>query len=86
MALQKQFTTVHGFDAPEAYARITNFNGTKESIMVNVEVHKDADARLAAMQPIEVFNISLPLAEGATMQEMYDALKLDSNFEGAIDC
>jgi len=86
MALTKSFTTAHGFVAPSAYARITNFNGNRETIAVNVEVHKDSQARTDQKQPIESFNISLALAEGATMQQMYNALKLDSNFTDATDC
>ena len=86
MALQKHFTTPQGFTASAAYARITTFNGNKETIAVNVEVHKDLQARIDGKQPIEYFNISLALAEGATMQQMYTALKLDSNFLDAVDC
>ena len=86
MALQKHFTTPQGFTASAAYARITSFSGNKETIAVNVEVHKDAQARTDNLQPISYFNISLALAEGATMAQMYAALKLDSNFTDAVDC
>ena len=86
MALQKHFTTIHGFDAPAAYTRITSFNGNKDIIQVYVEVHKDAQARTDAKQPIAQFSISLPLALGATMEQMYEALKQDSNFIDATDC
>jgi len=86
MALTKSFTTPQGFTAANAYARITSFNGNKDTIQVNVEVHKDADARTNQLQPIEYFNISLPLALGATMEQMYEALKQDSNFIDATDC
>lgn len=86
MALQLSKTTSHGFTAENAYARIVNFSGNKDSIQVNVEVHKDEQARLDMKQPIEFYSISLALSNGATMQQMYDALKLDSNFIGAIDC
>lgn len=86
MAITKSFTTPMGFTADTAYARISSFNGNKDNIMVNVEVHKDAQARLDNLVPITGYSISLPLADGATMQQMYDALKLDSNFIGATDC
>jgi hypothetical protein len=86
MALQKSFTTAHGFTTESAYARITSFSGNKDTIQVLVEVHKDAQARTDEKQPIETFSISLPLAHGATMEQMYTALKLDSNFTNAIDC
>jgi hypothetical protein len=86
MALTKAFTTPQGFSANNAYARIKHFNGTKNSIMVDVEVHKDEAARTAEMQPIANFTLSLDLQNGATMLQMYEAVKLDSNFEGAQDC
>lgn len=86
MALTKSFTTPQGFTAPSAYARIISFNGNKDTIQVNVEVHRDAQARTDQLQPIEQFSISLPLALGATMEQMYTALKLDSNFTDATDC
>lgn len=86
MALQLQLTTPQGFTASAAYARITRFDGTKDTIRVGVEVHKDAQARTDAKQPIEQYSISLPLALGATMNQMYASLKQDSNFINSVDC
>ena len=86
MAITKSFTTAHGFTAPNAYARITDFVGNKSSIRVNVTLHKCAQSRTDNLQPIEQFSISLALSEGATMAQMYQALKLDSNFTDATDC
>jgi hypothetical protein len=85
MALQLQLTTAQGFTASTAYARITSFSGNKYTIQVNVEVHKDYQARTDNLQTIATYSISLPTADGASMQQMYNALKLDSNFAGAID-
>ncbi len=86
MALQKEFTTAQGFHAPSAYARITHFSGTKDVLQVNVEVHKDLAARELELQPIAQYTLSLPLTHGATMSDMYAAIKLDSNFLDATDC
>ena len=86
MALTKSFTTPQGFTASNAYARILTFSGNKDFLAVVIEVHKDLQARLDALAPITMFNISLPLAEGATMEQMYTALKLDGNFTDAVDC
>lgn len=86
MALQLSTTTPQGFTASAAYARITSFNGNKDTIMVNVEVHKDHQARTDNLQPITSYTICLVLPMGATMEQMYTALKLDSNFTGAVDC
>ena len=86
MAITKSFITSQGFTAPNAYAHIISFNGIKDSIQVNVEVHKDLEARTNALDPIASYSISLALTNGASMQQMYDALKLDSNFTDAQDC
>lgn len=86
MALQLQLTTPQGFTASAAYARITHFSGNKDTLQVNVEVHKDAQARSDGKQPIAQYSISLPLALGATMNQMYASLKLDSNFINSVDC
>lgn len=85
MALQMEITTGQGFTAYSAYARIKTFNGDKDTIMVDVEVHKDSQSKIDQKQPIGSYNICLPLALGATMAQMYVALKLNSNFVGAID-
>lgn len=86
MALQLNLETQQGFTASTAYARITNFNGNKDTIGVQVTVHKDAQARTDEKQPIANHYISLPLQYGATMAQMYEALKLDSNFVNSVDC
>ena len=86
MAITKSITTTQGFVAPVAYAHITSFNGVKDSIQVNVTAYRDLEARTNELEPIAFYTISLALANGASMQQMYDALKLDSNFLGAMDC
>lgn len=85
MALQKEFTTEYGFLAPAAYVRIITFNGDKTVIMVNIEVHKDSEARFNGLKPIATFSTGLSLTYGATIQQMYDALKLLPEFSGAVD-
>jgi hypothetical protein len=86
MALQLHFETAQGFIASAAYARIILFTGNKDSIMATVEVHKDAQARLDCKESLMCKNISLALPYGASMAQMYEALKLDSNFTNAVDC
>lgn len=85
MAITKSFTTLQGFTAPVAYARIITYVGNKDTIQVNVQVHKDSQARLDGLQPIADYNISLELQNGATMEQMYNALKLQEPFINAID-
>lgn len=85
MALQLSYETAQGFTAPVAYARISYFSGTKETISLNVSIYKDAQARLDGRPSIGEVNVSFPLVDGAGMNDMYTALKSDVNFAGAVD-
>ena len=84
MALQISYQSAMGFTAPTAYAHITSYSGNKNTIQCNIDVYYDATKLDNA--PIGSLVISLPLADGATMEAMYNALKQDGNFTGAIDC
>ena len=84
MALQINFNTQYGVTAPEAYARIERFRGDKNQISVEIQVFFDAAARETA-QPIGGIYTELDLENGATMTEMYDALKLLPEFTNSID-
>jgi hypothetical protein len=86
MALQLNFTTNQGFQCSAAYARIDRFSGNKNFTQVDVVVYKDVQARMADLQPVAYFSISLPLTDAGSMADMYTTLKQDSNFTGAIDC
>ena len=83
MALQLQYQSAMGFTAPTAYAHITSYSGNKSSIQCNIDIYYDSSKINDA--PIGSFVISLPLIDGATMTQMYTALKLDGNFAGSID-
>lgn len=85
MALQSSFTAPQGFTAPEAYTRITTFMGSKMGIRATYEVHYDKASRDAGKQPIAIEITQLNIANGATLQQMYDVIKLNSKFAGAID-
>ena len=85
MALQISYQSAMGFTAPTAYAHITSYSGNKNTIQCNVDVFYDAATKDTSI-PIGSLVISLPLADGATMEQMYQALKQDGNFTGAIDC
>ena len=84
MALRIQYQSVMGFTAPTAYAHITSYSGNKSSIQCNIDIWYDFTKVNDA--PIGSISISLALPDGATMAQMYDALKLDGNFINAIDC
>lgn len=83
MALQLNYTTRMGFTAPEAYARIKAFTGTKTGVTVAVEFFYDAAAKTAL--PVGTGTYSLTLPNGATMTQMYDALKVLPAFTEASD-
>jgi len=85
MALQSSYTSAQGFTVPEAYSRIKTFVGSKSGIRVTVEIYYDKAARDSNKQPIAMELVQLPLENGATMDQMYTALKLDPRFAGAID-
>jgi hypothetical protein len=86
MALQLEYTTAQGFYCSAAYARIRSFSGDKNFTQLTVELHKDVAARANELQPITTFSISLPIADGGNLTQMYTALKSDSNFTNAVDC
>ena len=85
MALQISYQSAMGFTAPSAYAHITSYSGNKSTIQCNIDIYYDVTTKDTS-QPIGSLVISLALADGATMAQMYDALKQDGNFAGAIDC
>lgn len=85
MALMISLTTSQGFEVPHAYARITMWQGLRDSIQVIVEIHKDRVARETGLQSIDIKPFQLNIENGATMQQMYDALKDELYFLNAED-
>ena len=85
MALQLSFTTPSDILLPTAYAHIAGFGGTKEGLQLQITVWKDAAARLANKQPVAAFSQKIALTDGATMDQMYTALKLQSLFTSATN-
>jgi len=86
MALQVIYQSNMGFVANEAYARIVSFTGDKSAVHVIVRMYFNEQAKLSDQENIGSVSITLPIENGATMQQMYDALKLLPEFEGAVDC
>lgn len=85
MALQFTYKTKMGFIADEAYAHISSYRGNKLNISIDIMVFNNRDAKDNSLTPIDFINYELYLLDGATMQQMYDALKLLPEFTGAID-
>jgi len=89
MALKlKLEQTQFGVPAPKAYARITNFFGTKDSIQVQVAIHYDEEARKGNMSTVleHAHYIAVEDLKGDLIPAIYGVLKTLTQYEGAEDC
>ena len=88
MALRLSVETQFGAPAPEAYARITNFFGTKDQIQVQVAIYYNEDARQNNMATVreDAHYIGMESLEGDLIPAIYNVLKTFSDYEGAVDC
>ena len=81
-------STQFGVPAPQAYARITNFFGTKDQIQVQVAIHYDQAARESNMATVreDPHYIGIADLKGDLLPAIYGVLKTFSQYEGAEDC
>jgi hypothetical protein len=81
-------TTQFGVPAPQAYARITNFFGTKDQIQVQVAIYYNEDARHSNMATVreDAHYIAIESLNGDIIPAIYEILKTFSDYEGAVDC
>ena len=88
MALKLSVQTQFGVPAPQAYARITNFFGTKDQIQVQVAIHYDESARHSNMSSVKenAHHINMEDLKGDLIPAIYEVLKTYSDYEGAEDC
>ena len=89
MALQINLpSTQFGVPAPQAYARVTNFFGTKDNIQVQVAIHYDQAAREQNLATVreDAHYISIADLKGDLLPAIYGVLKTMSQYEGATDC
>jgi hypothetical protein len=88
MALKLAIQTQFGVPAPQAYARITNFYGTKDQIQVHVAIHYDESARHSNMAIVKdnAHHINMEDLKGDLIPAIYEVLKTYSDYEGAEDC
>ena len=70
-----------------AYARITNFFGTKDQVQVQVEIHATEEARRAGWPSIQqqAHYINVQDLSGDIIPAMYGVLKTFTQYEGATD-
>jgi len=71
-----------------AYARITNFFGTKDQIQVQVAVHASQDARHGNLQTIKenAHYIAVEDLKGDLIPAIYGVLKTYTDYANAVDC
>jgi hypothetical protein len=81
-------STQFGVPAPEAYARITNFFGTKDQIQVQVAIHYNEQARHENKATVleHAHYIAVEDIKGDMIPAIYGVLKTFSQYEGATDC
>ena len=79
--------TQFGVPAPDAYARITNFFGTKDQIQVQVAIHFNEDARHGNMATVKenAHYIAIEDLKGDIIPAIYEVLKGFSDYAGATD-
>ena len=89
MALKLSVPTQFGVPAPEAYARITNFYGTKDQIQVQVAIYYNEEARhgnLSTVKENAHYIAIADLPEGmAFIPAIYEVLKTMADYQGAVD-
>jgi hypothetical protein len=88
MALKLAVETQFGVPAPEAYARITNFFGTKDQIQVQVAIYYNEDARQGNLATVreDAHYIAMEDLKGDLIPAIYGVLKTFTQYEGAEDC
>ena len=87
MALKLSVQTQFGVPAPQAYARITNFFGTKDQIQVQVAIYYHEEARHGNMATVKenAHYIAIEDLEGDLIPAIYGVLKTFTDYEGAVD-
>jgi hypothetical protein len=81
-------STQFGVPAPEAYARITNFFGTKDQIQVQVAIYYNENARQTGRATVleHAHYIAIEDLKGDLIPAIYKVLKTFSQYAGAEDC
>ena len=88
MALKLSVSTQFGVPAPDAYAKITNFYGTKDQLQVQVAIYFNADAREQNMSTVKenAHYIAMEDLKGDLIPAIYEVLKTMADYQGAEDC
>ena len=70
-----------------AYARITNFFGTKDQVQVQVEIHATEEARKAGWPSIQqqAHYVNMSDIQGDFIPALYNVLKTFTQYAGSTD-
>jgi len=87
MALKLSVNTQFGVPAEEAYAKITNFYGTKDQLQVQVAIYYNEDARHQNMSTVreDAHYIAMEDLKGDLIPAIYEVLKTMADYQGAVD-
>jgi hypothetical protein len=79
--------STNGQQEAQAYARITNFHGTKDQIHVQIEIHATEQARKSGWPSIQqqAHYINMEDLEGDLIPAIYNVLKTMTKYAGATD-
>ena len=88
MALRLSVATQFGVPAEQAYAKITNFYGTKDQLQVQVAIYFNEDARHQNMSTVKenAHYIAMEDLKGDLIPAIYEVLKTFADYQGAEDC
>jgi hypothetical protein len=77
----------NGQQETQAYARITNFFGTKDQLQVQVEIHATEEARRAGWPSIQqqAHYVNMEDLQGDLIPAIYNVLKTFNQYAGATD-
>jgi hypothetical protein len=87
MALKLAVSTQFGVPAPDAYARITNFYGTKDQLQVQVAIYYNEEARHNNLSTVKenAHYIAMEDLKGDLIPAIYEVLKTMADYQGAVD-
>jgi hypothetical protein len=79
--------STNGQSETQAYARITNFFGTKDQVQVQVEIHATEEARKAGWPSIQqqAHYVNMEDIQGDFIPALYNVLKTFTQYAGATD-
>ena len=88
MALKLSVQTQFGVPAEEAYARITNFYGTKDQLQVQVAIYYNEEARHGNLSTVKenAHYIAMEDLKGDLIPAIYEVLKTMADYQGAVSC